>query len=103
MRDEDVMQDDAKGLAQIHVDNINCPPFVHQCHHPITEGHQVGQAHSALGEAMLAVSDHHLITRVVSHLIAGLTSWLYTSNCNYTSLMQEWKNKLLSKALWLSL
>ncbi|EPP28625.1 hypothetical protein CP082626L3_1346, partial [Chlamydia psittaci 08-2626_L3] len=33
------------------------PSPVDQSHHSTTEGHQIGQAQSALGEAMLAVSD----------------------------------------------
>lgn len=33
-------------------------PFIHCCHRSVTEGHQTGHAPAALGEAMLAVSDH---------------------------------------------
>ena len=50
--------DHIKGLAQVQVDDTSCPSFVHQCHHPIVAGQQIGQAQSALDEAMLAVLDH---------------------------------------------
>lgn len=37
--------------AQVQANNSTGPSFVHQCHHPTTEGHQTGQAQSALGAA----------------------------------------------------
>lgn len=37
--------------AQVQADNSTGPSFVRQCHHPTTEGHQTGQAQSALGAA----------------------------------------------------
>ena len=44
----------------IQAGNINCRSFFCQCHHFIIESHQIGQAWSALGEAMLSVSDQPL-------------------------------------------
>jgi len=41
-------------------DYISHSSFVHWCPYSIIEGHQIGHAHSALGEAMLVVSDHLL-------------------------------------------
>jgi len=35
------MGDHVKGLAQVQVEVISCLPFVHQCHHSITEGHKI--------------------------------------------------------------
>ena len=64
-RDKDVVRARIKGLAEVQADNISCLSLVHQCCHSITERLQVGQALSALGEAMLAVSDHPLILRVL--------------------------------------
>ena len=40
--DKDVVGDHVKGLAQVQVNYINRLPFVHQCHHSIIEGHQIG-------------------------------------------------------------
>ena len=48
------------------VDDITS--FVHQCYHSIIEGHHIGQALSSLGEAMLAVLDHMLISHVIKHV-----------------------------------
>ena len=55
------------GIAPTQVQHldISCPSFVHRCHNSITEDHQIGHTQSALGEAMLAVSDHLLITHVL--------------------------------------
>ena len=44
----------------IPTDDICCPSFVHQCCFSIIEGHQVGLAQSALGEAVLTVLTPHL-------------------------------------------
>lgn len=56
--------DHVKGLAEIQVDDIGCPSFVHRCCHSITEGHHIGQARSALGEAVLAALDRLLVLHV---------------------------------------
>ena len=40
------------------------PPSTDAITHPITEGPQIGQARSALGEAMLAVSNHLFVLYV---------------------------------------
>jgi len=61
--------DHVKSLAQVQANDIGCLPFVHQCCQSITEGHQIGQARSALGEAVLAVSDHTFIPHVIKHVI----------------------------------
>jgi len=64
-KDKDVVGDCVKVLAEeIQVDDIICLTFVHQYHHSITEGHQIGQARPSLGEAMLAVLDHPLTPHV---------------------------------------
>jgi len=63
-REKDVVRDHAKGLVEVQVDDIHCPPPIHQSHHSIIEGHQIGQAQSALGEAMLAVSNYLFISYV---------------------------------------
>ena len=47
------MRDSVEWLALVQVDDVNCPPFVHQCCNPIIEGYQVGQARFVLGEANL--------------------------------------------------
>lgn len=47
-----------KGLAQVQVDDFSSSFFIHWYYHSIVENHQIGQALSALGEAVLAVSDH---------------------------------------------
>ena len=49
--------DHVKGLGQVQADDISYSYFLYQCCHSIIEDHQIGQAWSALGEAMLAVSD----------------------------------------------
>jgi len=59
-----IMQDSVECLSQVQVDDVSCPPFVHQCCNPITEGYQVGQARFALGEAMLAVPSQLLVIHV---------------------------------------
>jgi len=58
------MREHVKGLAEVQVDDVHCPSLVHWCRHSIIEGYQIGQARSALVEAMLAVSDHFLISHV---------------------------------------
>ena len=58
------MRDSVKCLAQIHVDDVSCLFFVHQHCNPVIRGYQVGQAQFALGEAMLAVPSHLLVTDV---------------------------------------
>ena len=63
-REKDVVRDHVKGFAEVQVDDIHHPSPVHRSCHSITEGHQIDQARSALGEAMLAVSDHPLIPHV---------------------------------------
>ena len=55
------MEDHAKGLVQVQVDEIGLHHFVHQCHLSIMEGYQIGQVRPSLGKAMLDVSDHPLI------------------------------------------
>ena len=42
-RDKDVLWDHVKGLAEVQVVNISYLAFVHQCHHSIIGGHQIGQ------------------------------------------------------------
>ena len=51
-------------LLIYQVDDIHRPSPVHRSHHSIIEGHQIGQAQSALGEAMLAVSNHLFVSYV---------------------------------------
>jgi len=63
-RQKDVVRDHVKGLAEVQVDDIHHPYPVHRSRHSIIEGHQIGQARSALGEAMLAVSYHLFIPYV---------------------------------------
>ena len=63
-REKDVVRDHVKCLAEVQVDDIHCPSPVYRCWHSIIEGHQTGQERSALGEAMLAVSDHLFISYV---------------------------------------
>lgn len=53
--------DHFKDLAQVQADDITCTSFLYQCCHSIIGGHHIGQARSALCEAMLAVSDHLLL------------------------------------------
>ena len=67
-RNKDVVPDHVKGLAQVQGHKISSPSFVHLYQHSIIEGHHVGQAQSAHGEAVLAVSDHLHIPPVPSHL-----------------------------------
>ena len=58
------MRDHVKGRAEVQVDDIHHPSPIHWCRHSIVEGHQIGQARSALGEAMLGVLDHLFISYV---------------------------------------
>ena len=60
-----MMRDHVKDLAQVQVDGISCPPFVHQYCHSIIEDLQIGQALTALCKAVLAVLDY-LLTSYVS-------------------------------------
>ena len=62
-----MVQDHVKGLAQVRVHDISSSSFIGQCHHSITGDHQIGQAQSALGGAMLALLDH-LISHMLYHL-----------------------------------
>jgi len=39
-RDKDIMQDSVECLAQVQVDDVSCPRFVHQRCNPIIEVHQ---------------------------------------------------------------
>ena len=52
--------DHIKGFAEIQVDNISCFSFVHCCRLSIV-GYQLGEVWSALGEAVLAISDHLIL------------------------------------------
>jgi len=56
-----MVRDHVKGLAEVQVDDFHHPSPVHRSCHSMTEGHQIGQAQSALSEAMLAVSNHLFI------------------------------------------
>jgi len=49
------MVDCAKSLTEVWIDDIGGSSLVHWCSYTITEGHQVGQAGFALGEAMLVI------------------------------------------------
>ena len=64
-RDKDVVWDHVKGFAEVQVNIICCSSFVHLCCHSIIEGHQIGRAQSALGEAVLDVFDHLLLLHVL--------------------------------------
>lgn len=76
------MRHRAMSKAQVEVDNSTCPSFVHQCHHPITEGHQVGQARSALG-ATRAVDGR-------SHSFLGLKVAVFTAAiCSQSVLLLD--------------
>jgi len=61
------MRNSVKCFPQIQVDDIICSSLIHQCSNPITEGHHTCQALLALGEAMLAVTNHLLIFHVPLH------------------------------------
>ena len=63
-REKDMVRDHVKGLAEVQKDVIRYLSPIHQSHHSITEGHQIGQARAALGEAVLAESNHHFILYV---------------------------------------
>ena len=63
-REKDVVRDHVKGLAEVQVDDIHLPFPVHQSHNSITEGHQIGQERSALGETTLAVLNHLFVSYV---------------------------------------
>ena len=58
------MRDSVECLAQAQLDDVSCPPFVHQHCNPIIEGYHVGQAQFDIGEAMLAVTNYLLIFQV---------------------------------------
>lgn len=45
---------------EVLIDYISHSSFFHWCPYSIIEGYQIGRAQSALGEAILAVSDHLL-------------------------------------------
>jgi len=57
LTDKDIMWGHVKGLAQVHVDGITYSSFAQWCCHFPIEVHQMRQTQSALGEAMLAVSN----------------------------------------------
>ena len=61
-REKDVVRDHVKDFAEVQVDDIHHSSPVNRSHHSIIEGHQIGQAQSALGEAMLAVSNHLFVS-----------------------------------------
>jgi len=52
------MGDHVKDFEEVQIDDICSSSLVYSYSHCITEGHKVGQAGLALGEAMLAVSNH---------------------------------------------
>ena len=73
---KDMVQDHVTGLAQVQINDIYFPSFVHWCHHSIIEGHQISQVRSVLGEVMLAVSDHLLISHASpTYLPGGYVPW----------------------------
>ena len=83
LREKDVAWDHVKGLARVCVGNISCLPFVHRCCHSLIADHQIGHTRSVLGEAMLAVSDHLLVSHVGSRVeCKGLrrAAWLTLTN-----------------------
>jgi len=41
---EDVVGHNAKGLPEVHLDNIHCSPLIDQASHFIIEVYQIGQA-----------------------------------------------------------
>lgn len=63
-RDEDVVQDYVKGLVGDPGRQHQLSFLVHRCCHSTVEDHQSGQILSALGEAVLTLSDHLLILHV---------------------------------------
>lgn len=46
------MGDHVKGFAEVHVNDINCLPFIQQHHQSGIKGHQIGRAQHSLGEAI---------------------------------------------------
>ena len=60
--EKDVVRGNVKGFAEVQVDDTHRPSLIHRCRHSIIEGHQIGNAQSALGEATLAVSNHLFIS-----------------------------------------
>ena len=54
-----------KCFARVQLDDVSCSSLIHQCSNPIVVGHQICQAWFALSEAVLAVTSHHLILRVL--------------------------------------
>ena len=55
---EEFCGDHVKDLTEIQIDDINGFCLIHWCNYAIIEGHWVGQAGFALGEAVLVVSNH---------------------------------------------
>jgi len=63
---QDVMRGQIRGLAQVQVYDFCCSSFVYEgSGGSLIDGPKIGQAQSALGEAMLAVLDHLLILHVL--------------------------------------
>lgn len=60
----DVLQDHIKGLTEIQVDYIVQSSLVNWHSYSTIEGHQIGQASFAPGEAMLVVSYHIFVFHV---------------------------------------
>lgn len=67
---EDVVGDCVKGLTEVQINDICSPSPVH----PITGVHWVGQAGLALGEALLAVSNH-LIFKMSTMILQIIISY----------------------------
>ena len=57
-REKDVVRDHVISFAEVWIDDNHHSSPIHRSHHSIIEVHQIDQARSALGEAMLAVSSH---------------------------------------------
>lgn len=60
------MGNSVKDFAEVQVNAICSPSLVHCWHHPIREGHGVGQAGLAFGEAMLPIPSHLLSSPCLS-------------------------------------
>ena len=71
LTDKDIMWGHVKGLAQVHVDGITYFSFAQWCCHFPIEVHQMGHKQYALGEAMMAVSDHLLFKQCVLIWLPG--------------------------------
>lgn len=54
------MEDSVKSLAEVKVHNVHCPPYLYSAGHDITEGYQISQVWSALGESKLTTLDNLL-------------------------------------------